>query len=522
MTAIHSRTSPVAAGLTLLLALFANATPALPAAVRSNISDEVIEINGSDWTLRYGTNYMMEKRFVVAGDDRAWLAHECWLRLIDTTTGTVIGRWRFPGFIVDLTPIGTEVELTFRWDPDPGAGADDRTTLTFDPNHPVVPNWPGTTGWSYRVPEQESELPESLDVRGNERYASPEHARALIVELENAVRRDPLSPWLQFALGKALQEAEDPRARTVLEGALDVPSTDFAEWFPMSNGLDRLGEPELARQAFERGYRDFIECGNDPRLFISLVARLIVYGGPGEHDWDSLPPDNHLERVERIYRLSPYARGAEIAWQHLADYFEQQGRAETAALWAARAHEARERSWYLPGIRLAVLVDRSVLWIRASLGAAALFVIALFARSFKRQPAYSFLAIESWSRAERLGFFLIIFIGWMGVGVLGEFRGRADQFSEPFTVTVGGSLSGTPNIEYLEKLPPTSERDLLLATAYHQSGMLAEAEPLYRPLGFPESWNNLGALLLQTGRSEKRGKLSRKRSSSIRAWQRRR
>ena len=60
-----------------------------------------------------------------------------------------------------------------------------------------------------------------------------------------------------------------------------------------------------------------------------------------------------------------------------------------------------------------------------------------------------------------------------------------------------GSLAGPVTVWHLEnRLSPTPERDLLLATAYQQDGANDKAERLYRTLpDFAESWNNLGVLL---------------------------
>ncbi len=61
---------------------------------------------------------------------------------------------------------------------------------------------------------------------------------------------------------------------------------------PISVFLDRLGETELATEAFERGYKNFWERGNDPRMFTALISRLMVYA-PGN---DSLGPPESKQR----------------------------------------------------------------------------------------------------------------------------------------------------------------------------------------------------------------------------------
>jgi len=45
-----------------------------------------------------------------------------------------------------------------------------------------------------------------------------------------------------------------------------VPTTDYTEMLPISVELERFGARSAAAAAYERGYQDFLERGNDPRL----------------------------------------------------------------------------------------------------------------------------------------------------------------------------------------------------------------------------------------------------------------
>ena len=72
----------------------------------------------------------------------------------------------------------------------------------------------------------------------------------------------------------------------------------------------------------------------------------------------------------------------------------------------------------------------------------------------------------------------------------------------PLSAT-SGTFAGAATIAHFEGLPKTAERDLLLAMAYQRDGQLEKAEALYRQLPqFPESWNNLGALLKDSGKQQ--------------------
>ena len=67
-----------------------------------------------------------------------------------------------------------------------------------------------------------------------------------------------------------------------------------------------------------------------------------------------------------------------------------------------------------------------------------------------------------------------------------------------------GSLFSANSIESLESgVPGNPERDLLLAIAYQRDGQSERAAKLYQSLPqFAESWNNLGVLLKDSGKTE--------------------
>ena len=68
----------------------------------------------------------------------------------------------------------------------------------------------------------------------------------------------------------------------------------------------------------------------------------------------------------------------------------------------------------------------------------------------------------------------------------------------------GGSYAGPANIAALEsRLRASPERNLMVALALQQDGQRDKAAGLYRTLPqFPESWNNLGVILKDTGKDD--------------------
>ena len=533
----------LAAALAVFLAL-----PALAAAPAqmNRVSDRLVEISGGAgshaWRIRYGTYgtgvlppYFQSAPLLIAlGPDRAYFSHGDWLRLIDTEKGLVIGRWHFPGVIVRVTPGPGRIDVEVaNWN-------DPKTvlyrTLNFDPQAPAVPYWPGNDLSLTRLPRAEADqgamtVPEGLvlapggyftpDQWGKKLPRPPAQTAKLLAEAEQAARRDPHSPWIQVRLGKLLRETGDAaRAREVWQRATKIESTDFTELLPISSFLDALGESDLGRAAWERGYGDFLAKGNDPRLLATLFGRLFIY--PVWTSYDFMTPERRAETIERFYRLSPGTEGAVLAWRIYADDLEKNGHPDEARRWRARAAEAASYQvrvlsdapfFWLPG----VMLDWAALLIPAALIAAILYLVVLY-RRYQPQRRFHLEAIrrggapwrgltlfnlEYWSRRDRAAFLIILLAGWFAAGLAsGYVRGILRVADTPLS-GVMGKLAGPVTIAYFEKLPQTPERDFLLALAYQQDGQRDKAERLYRQLPqYAESWNNLGVLLKNAGREQ--------------------
>jgi hypothetical protein len=125
-------------------------------------------------------------------------------------------------------------------------------------------------------------------------------------------------------------------------------------------------------------------------------------------------------------------------------------------------------------------------------------------RQTQARRRFSFFNVEYWSRHDRIAFLTIIAIGWLASGSVGSFFATINRVSSLPLAASMGSFAGPATISYFENdLPKTPERDLLLAMAYQHDGQKDKAEALYRGLKqFPESWNNLGALLKDSGKND--------------------
>ncbi len=501
------------------------AFPAAAADAQMQVADKsLIELAGGArpraWRIRYGTSDSHEKQFVMAGESRAWFSHGGWLRLIDTEKGVVVGRWHFPGSIIGLTAAegGVHVEIedklsnrtfhrTFNFNPQIGAG---------------VPYWPSGSVLLYRVPITEVEWawgrPGLVGIL-SEKWEAPgeQEVKQRIPELEEAIRRDPVSPWFRVALWRLLREAGDDRAPAVLEEALQVKTTDFSEILPMAGLMEQLDERASARAVFELGYRDLLDRGNDPRLMLTLIGKMILY-----RPWASKLPDLNSEHgrelMERNYRLAPQCEAADLAWQMYGDILAKNGHTEEARKWRTRAKEAASTSVFLMPRGATLLSDWMILLAMAAMISAGLLIVLLWIRyrpqrradsaaardrSWVRRALAS-LSFQHWSRSQRIAFLSVMIVAWVATGFVGGIVRGVSRAAETPLGSGMGSLAGPATIWFFENtLPATLERDLLLAIAYHQSGDINDAEPLYRSLSdFAESWNNLGIILKNAGKDE--------------------
>jgi len=333
----------------------------------------------------------------------------------------------------------------------------------------------------------------------------------------------------QACLGRLLLDTGDPGASAIFRQALQVPTTDFTELLPLSAFFDAAGERELARVAFERGYRDFWEKGNDPRLLTFIITRLIYYGAPRWKQDNppkygirlsegSPPPELQRELLERFYLFSPHCEWAETAYLVYAGQVLKQGRTEESRLWSARAEEVKSAGLFPISLSILLAFDRSILAMGASITAALLYFLILRARYRpqhrlmraaqlqKERGVRRFLPFSAayWSLNQRIGFFTIAAVAWLAAGVVSNVMTCIAKVSSAPVTFGSGSLAGPETAWFLEsQLPKSPARDFILAMAYQQDGRTKDAESLYRSLPeFAESWNNLGVLLKNAGRAE--------------------
>lgn len=500
--------------LVILLAVVA--TPAAAQALQMKLDDSKnIVLSGRGWSIVYGSpRYLQQKALLVTTETgKTYFSHGGWLRLFDRR-GIVVGRWLFPGEIRNLIPeAGDKVRLEYGLDDYVGDSGKQffGATITFDPSAPVLPRWDPANLRFAKIPVNEIGNPAYPEIYSKE--IRPEDGRKALARLDQAVRRDPLSPWFRFARGKLLRALDDPRAKSAFEEILTVPVAGHGELFWMVRELELLGQAELAREVFERAYRHFIEQGNDPRMLTGLINRLILGLSPlGVRDTERYPgftltPEIEREWKERIYRIGPYAEGANIAWSVHAEHLRQDG-SDEAELWQQRAGEASENVFAFVLTEVSLPVDIGLLVFLGSFFGCGIFLLILFLRyhpSLKSERSglrmvFTFRDNHYWTGGQRIAFLCICILCWYSIGVIGiHVEGIGRLAAMPLSLG-GGNLAAPQAEPYFRGLPDTPERSLLRAIAAHHRGDLDRAEAAYRKLPqFPQSWNNLGVILKERG-----------------------
>jgi hypothetical protein len=367
--------------------------------------------------------------------------------LIDTRKGLVLGRWHFPSEISGLRPEGATVDVEIRihvsrlerkGDELSDAGSFVTRHVRLDPEDPHVPFWPDGNLMRYRIPfyEAQNAFP-SIDISGipTRPKTSAQEAARVLPELREMVRRDPFTPWFGVALGRVLKDIGDPSYTAAIQGALNSAGTDFSELLPISASLEGSEEHELARAAFERGYRNFWERGNDPRLFLTLIGAITLYR-PYCKELGDPSTEAGREIVENLYRLMPYCEGAELAWRLYANYWRDKGQTDQARLWLARADDARGRGpfnwWRAEGSGVSLNV--TLLVVPAAVLSILIYWLVLFLRYWPQrrldsaakrrvvEPPSGFVLskLGTWSPIEQIGLLASVVVFWvLGFRALG-------------------------------------------------------------------------------------------------------
>jgi tetratricopeptide (TPR) repeat protein len=486
----------------------------LCAEVKLERTAERVELSGGQgakaWRIVYGTETRARISAVVAtvSPSRAYFAHGCWLRLLDAENGKVIGRWHLPGEIKALKPAGGDW-LDVACEEGPPSLVPFQN-YRFNPSHPKLPQVSLENLLIERLSQKETASVAEFDLwKAGTFPGSEAQARRALAGADELIRRDPLAPWFVLARARLLEMMNDPGAKQAYRSVLDVPGSDFIEWFRIANFLARQADRDLYEAAWQRAYRDYIQSDHDPRLFLALITRLILF--PPVSDVFLATEERRRDYIERTYRMAPYAEGAATAWALYARQLEKSGPPELAALWHTRAADARVQGTF----GLIEFGRRFDQWMLVYLGGliAALLYFIVVNRSYSAQRRidtatgrrrWSLLGsanVRYWARRQKLGLLAIALLCWLALGLAAGYFLAFLRIAPTPLSPWAGNFSGPYGRWYFKRLPASPARDLLLAQALLQSGDSAGAEQMYRRLpDYSQAWNNLGVLLKKSGK----------------------
>lgn len=481
----------------------------------------IVSDGAMPWKLRYWSLFSqrgaVEPRLVPVSADRMLFIQGLTLHLIDTRNGVVLGRWIFANRIGDVRVDGEK----FNVQTVTGSDKSIRETLTITPDSPSPPHWlDGLLLQRYVVTEgswfdidARLETEYQADRKGPSPRAplAPKDVEGLIVEVEDAARRDPFSPQLGVCLALLMRDLGRKDAEAVFRRAIERPTNSYGELFAIANNLENGAETEWSTLAFEQAYARLWQQGADPRMMYALLPRLMLLYLPYDLRKE-IPDARRAELLERVYLLGPYVEQSSLAWTRLAAYFDQRGDAKNAALWRTRANESAAKMGYvwepkfylerttrvLVALFLSILLYYVILQRRYAPQRRLLRAGKSWWRGLLR---LSPLSMTCWDRQDRRILYGLLVLFWLAQGLWGGLGQEALLSQEWPTAGASGTLRAPKTLEFVKGLPLSPDRDFLMALSFQQDEKYGEAETLYGKLpDSGEKWNNLGVLQQKQGR----------------------
>jgi len=471
----------------------------------------------------------------------AYYSYHCYLMEVDPAARRVVRRATFPGRISALEQRESSLVVTVEL---PFGKAFTRAPFVYTPGSPPPTVLP-TDDDAVQAPMLDAHrLLPHFDIRGTPEYKRAAAASAIQEGIYDAAfAANPTNPWFLFDKGVVLRHLERfDEARAAWRRAISVEGAPAFDYLRISALLAAMGEPAESDLAFERGYAEFVRSGLEPELVLSQEAFARYYAvrmpGPGGRTAHAeavalARRAGDAERLialsERAWRLAPRCERVGIGFAGLAEFLQERGRSDEAALWFARAREAARIEGPV-GSRQAMYASV------ACLAALAVLLIAIAARALPHQrqalaPLGGLLASWRWPR-ERFGKLCLAYATRMEVA--GLILVAASGFATAYFVVRGeravlrsrglpeeikaGSW-GHPNAVALFETDKTPAGKLLYGIARQQAGQPEKAEEVYKNLLGEEpriasiAANNLGVML--KGQGEARFREAAERDPSL-------
>ncbi|MBA2662753.1 MAG: hypothetical protein H0U74_10690 [Bradymonadaceae bacterium] len=368
------RVGVVAALLTTLVAGHAWALECTPVATIGGVRCEVDDVEDERfgqavWSLVHASLYDDEQAFaagkigaapvgpvVLAG--RTFYAVHAGLLEIDPSAGQIVGRVRFPATISALNVVegdASSLMVTLRHENYSLPDADRELVV----RHHLDARGPGQLRWGGRPAETFSVWRDaSFRAQTPDSKALAEDYLQMLAELERA---DTTNPFFAFLAGEQYQRAQlEEEAFAAFERAANTPRASFSDLYMLSVKLEGAGARAAAHVAFERGFAAMEADGIRPERLLSLIAYAVTFFGIREVIEQAVERGDvaHVDLlVSRVQRVFPFVEGGPHAWRALADWMQEQGRADLAQKWRAHAAQAESGAFFEMSTK-AAQVDR--------------------------------------------------------------------------------------------------------------------------------------------------------------------
>ena len=213
---------------------------------------EIVSDGPKPWKLPFYFNQNPATTLVPVSADQSLFVLGGVLHLIDTKNGVVIGRWIFPLRIDSVDVDGPKFLVHTVGDLMP------LQTTIIESGSPQPPYAMGQSLLAHRLAVYEgASFDEPAHFQAKVRKApavgledrqplSRTEAERLIVDVEDAVRRNPFQPRFAVVLALLMKDAGRKEADSVFRQAMERPTNFYGEIFPIAGDLEAVGQ-EIGR-----------------------------------------------------------------------------------------------------------------------------------------------------------------------------------------------------------------------------------------------------------------------------------
>ena len=263
-------------------------------------------------------------------DDRVLYGVRGDLLEADRVTGRVLSRTRYPERIVELREEGSDVKVSLE--------------QGLEVNYPGPQ---GTAGQGLWVNPLQGPGFDDVNTAWLDALRLQTGDDRSIEAYRLAARQDETNPFFYLLLGDMAAHQEDESGATeAYQRALGLSKVLWIDWLLLSGEFEAKGRPDEARVALSRAREAMAAEGFQPERF--LGRDLLILYRPLFSPLSDAIGDGDADRADelfaRIADVFPLVEGGSTIYGALHEWFEEQGRQDLSATWAARAERARVAS----------------------------------------------------------------------------------------------------------------------------------------------------------------------------------